>query len=334
MSARWDESKHPRDPEGTPKSESGRGGQFAKFPGGPLDMTPEQRQKWIDEQTGLYFDKEQKKWLKRDGTPVSPEVEERLKHFGVVPSWKNVHLNPDWDADMVAKGMDEAGRWQPRYTSEHTKGATADIHARVAELTDRLPTIRERLTEMMNDASLSQRDRETAAALLLVHKTAIRIGGTKDTKAKVKAFGATTLMTEHIRLGPGGRIELKFPGKSGKENSRVLFDQDLHSYFQERLLSGKGVRLFNTDDERARVIMSRISGGFTPKDYRTWHGTAIALKEIAKMPVPKTHAEYLHARKQVGRVVSEFLSNTPDTALKFYINPTVFAPWQIPETEK
>jgi DNA topoisomerase IB len=70
-------------------------------------------------------------------------------------------------------------------------------------------------------------------------------------------------------------------------------------------------------------------GNFKVKDFRTHHGTATALEEVAKMPKPANEKEYKKAVMAVAKIVAQKLGNTPTIALQSYISPTVFADWRM-----
>ena len=91
-----------------------------------------------------------------------------------------------------------------------------------------------------------------------------------------------------------------------------------------------GGQLFDTNDGKVRDYLQSIPGAenFKTKDFRTWNGTNTAIKTIAKMDAPTTEAEYKTARLIVGDAVSKHLGNTRTVALKSYIDPIVWKPWQ------
>jgi DNA topoisomerase IB len=47
------------------------------------------------------------------------------------------------------------------------------------------------------------------------------------------------------------------------------------------------------------------------------------------MPVPTTAKESASSRLAVGKIVATHLGNTPDMALKAYIDPDVFKDWEV-----
>jgi DNA topoisomerase IB len=321
----WYEDDHPRVPAGSPD-----GGEFTSgggsVGGGGADSSSSSHLARA-ELSGLHYDKPSKTWTRGDGKPVSAETAARLKLAGVKPAYTNVALNPDPDAPLQAKGQDVKGRTQYMYSKEHSEQAAAEKFSRLGDFNKVLPVARESLRAEMKNAKLPSSRRDAAAALSLIAQTGIRVGSDRETGGDVKAFGATTLLGKHVVLRSGGRIELAFPGKSGVLNKASTTDPDLHRYLSAKKMQ-PGQRIFSTNDVGVRVSMQRAAGsGFSPKDFRTWTGTAIALKEVARQPIPSNKRDHAKQRLLVAKVVAERLNNTPTVALKAYIDPAVFKSW-------
>lgn len=260
-------------------------------------------------------------WRDASGKPVSDEDQRRLK--SVPPAWKNVFLNPNKDAALQVKGEDAKGRMQYIYSAEHSEKAAAEKFARLKDLHAAIPTIRASSLRDMNNKKLSKEKRDTAACLYLIYKTGFRVGSDSDTKADKKAFGASTLLKDHIKVS-GDEIEFNFVGKKGVSQSHVLQDQALAKY----LSSKKSGRLFNTSDSAVRTYLKSVTkGDFKAKDLRTYHGTAKAIEAINGHPIPTEDKAFTKFQKGVAKVVSAHLGNTPVMALKAYIDPSVWRRW-------
>ena len=280
------------------------------------------------ELTGLHYDKGGKRWMRSDGKPASEETDARLRALGMPPAYTDVKLNPDPTEPLQATGVAANGKTQYKFLKEHTEQAAAENFARLRDFNKVASSVRAKLGKEMKDVNLPTSRRDAAAALLLIDKSAIRVGGEGETRAAVKAYGATTLLGKHVTLGAEGKIDLEFPGKSGQVNRATFKDVVLHRYLSEKGLKANA-RVFATTDRGARLAMTRAAGeGYTPKDFRTWIGTATALREVAKAPIPKTKSEYRHQRIAVSKVVAAKLNNTPAMALKAYIDPAVFKRWE------
>ena len=255
--------------------------------------------------------------------PSSAEDKQRLKDLKIPPAWKNVRLNPNPNGALQAVGTDVKGRTQYRYSAEHSAEAAAEKFARLQEFNEALPSLREKISE---DLSSDDPDtREAASVLYMIDKTGFRIGSDSDTGADKKAFGASTMLAKHVKVN-GDKTTFKFTGKKGVQVRKTVEDEQLAQILSER--KEQGGRLFSTSDKKVRDYMSSRAKGFSPKDFRTWHGTAEALKAISKMPKPKDAKAFKASQKKVGKIVSDFLGNTPTVALASYIDPAVFSKWR------
>lgn len=319
----WNEADHPRDPSGT-----STGGQFTSGAAGDATAAESTAPGSLRDTTKLHYDKEKKKWVRADGEPVSEETAARLKAAGVKPAYTEVELNPDPNAALQARGKDAKGRTQYMYSKEHSEAAAAEKFSRLRDFNAELPGIRSRIaSEMKNGATPSERD--AAAVLHLIERSGIRVGSDEETGATVRAYGASTLLGQHVTLGEDGKtISLEFVGKSGKLNKVSFQSPDLHTYIAAKNL-GPNDRVFAVNDARVRSAMKVVAGpDFSPKDFRTWRGTSIALSEVKKLPIPSSTKEYQHLRQSVAKVVAQHLNNTPTVALGAYIDPAVFKIWE------
>jgi DNA topoisomerase-1 len=160
-------------------------------------------------------------------------------------------------------------------------------------------------------------------------KTGIRPGGEEDTKAKVKAYGATTLETQHVKI-KGGRVFLDFIGKKGVHQSIPIDDDYLAAFLRGRARRGAGERIFDVDSIKLLSYTSSLDGGgFKTKDFRTLIGTKTAINEIKSTDKkPSNEKEYKKMVMNVAKRVSEKLGNTPSVALKVYIHPIVWQDWK------
>lgn len=246
------------------------------------------------------------------------------------PAWTNVWVNPDRQNKLVATGYDAKGRKQSRYSKDHAKSAEAEKFGRLVALNKALPDIRKKLVD-----GLKNKPTDHLAVLRLIERTGIRIGsedGETDIRDKLTGektatttYGATTLLAKHVRVAKDGTINLEFLGKAGKTNTREFKDKPLSDYLKTKL-EGRGPEdsLFSTSDSAIRGALGKIVKGFKPKDFRTWHGTNEALKELANHNVAVSDADMKKLKLAVSKKVSEFLNNTPAVALSSYINPAVF----------
>lgn len=249
-----------------------------------------------------------------------PEHAARMKEIGakLSPGYTGVHLNADPHAELQAVGVDSKGRPQYKYSDAHNEEAKAGKFARGKEFNKQLPKIRERL------AADAAKGVEEAHALRLIDHTGFRVGGEKDTGAEKQAYGATTLEASHVKTD-SDKTKVEFVGKKGVDNSHEIHDPEVAADLNKRAKSGG--KLYNTNDAKVRDYLKKVAPGFKVKDFRTAVAFRTAGKAIEEMPAPTSVKDFIAARGKVGEIVSQKLGNTPDVALKDYIDPTVFNKW-------
>lgn len=273
-----------------------------------------------------------KKWITLDGKLVPKHIRDMKPP--IPPAWKDVYINPDPKATVLVQGQDTKGRGQTRYSDSHSAKAAASKFGRVRELRAKRAEIFKEIDQDAKNPDL----KENAECLKLVMKTGIRPGGGGDTGADFEAFGATSLKGGHVRVDDAGNVSLSFvPGKSkGKEKSFPIEDPKLAKMLQRRAKkAGPDGSLFDTNPGSLRgYSKSKDGGGFKTKDHRTALGTEVAIAEIKKIGTKTkftSRSEYKRAVKQVAVKVSDTLGNTPNVALKSYIDPVVFSGWRPPK---
>jgi DNA topoisomerase-1 len=259
-----------------------------------------------------------------NGSPLP----EHIAHLGIPPAWKDVRYNPDPDGELLVRGTDEAGRRQPLYTKFHDAESADAKWAKTDELNKKFNSIKKE-----NETFLKDKEKAEAALILkLVMQTGIRVGSEdkEEIVAKVKAYGATTLLGQHIKKTKNG-VDLDFIGKEGIRNVYHVTDPTLVKEFVHRTEQvGKNDKVFNIKYKPLlKYSQSLDGGGFDPKDYRTLLATKTAMEEIKKKEAPTDLKTYKKMLKEVATVVSEKLNNKPAQALKSYISPVVFADWRI-----
>lgn len=258
--------------------------------------------------------------------PATSKDADRIKSMKLPPAWTNIQLSDDPEQDLQATGEDKKGRTQYRYTAKHNKKSAATKFSRVKAFNTKLKSLRKQIAK---DLKSKDPDVQEAAVLLnLIDTTGFRPGSDRDTLADAKAHGASQLEDKHVEID-GDVVSFDFIGKKGVRIEKIVEDKVLADTLRARV-EIKGKRLFSEDaDRHIRKYMNEHAKGFTPKDLRTWHATAIALREVQKIPRPETAAAFKRAQQAVAKVVSEFLGNTPNVAMKSYINPSVFSSWSL-----
>jgi len=258
-----------------------------------------------------------------DGSQSPPHITPAM----IAPSWKEVKVSTDPKAEVLVTARDEKGR--PKMVTSQSYDARSAVvkFNRTSEMLEEHHTIASEIKK----AQLDPATKEEADCARLMQVQATRPGSDQDTKATVKAYGATTLEARHVIESPEG-VRLKFIGKEGISHDHLIRDKDLAKMLLERkeVAESPESRLFWTTDAKVRKFIARLDGGrFTPKDFRTSAATKLASEIVAQDPTKSgTMKEHTKRVKAVAESVSRLLGNKPAEALKSYIHPMVFASWK------
>lgn len=258
-----------------------------------------------------------------NGQPL-PEHIARLK---IPPAWTDLRINPDPEGALLVEGRDAKSRLVGVY-HERFKDTNAQVKfQRIKELAEKFPAI-----QAQNEANRKSANPLVAThgdCMRLIMEMGIRPGSDADTKAKVQAYGATTLGGQHVKVGEDGSVTLQFVGKKGVALTLPVEDPGTAAMIKERAKSaGPSGRLFPGISQKSLLSYSgSLDGGkFTPKDFRTHLGTKLAQQQVTGEP-PKTKKEYVKRVKAIAKTVAAKLGNTPAVALSSYISPVVFSGW-------
>lgn len=276
-------------------------------------------------------------YLDTDGSRLGDAAAiERIKALVIPPAWQNVWISPDPRGHIQATGVDAAGRKQYLYHPEWRAARDAKKFDRVLELSVRLPKIRDRLQNDLTAGRGLTRERVLAAIIGLLDMGMFRIGSDEyAARDEDPSFGLSTLRPDHLST-KGGCVLLNFPGKSGVEHSGTVGDAEVCSVLKDLKRRRRGEdRLFAYWDTASRTwreidadavndYLKEISGErMTAKDFRTWHGTVKAAKELAELGPQPTEAQRKKAVSQAMKEVAGLLGNTPAVARSAYVDPRV-----------
>jgi DNA topoisomerase IB len=280
-------------------------------------------------------------YIAADGTPRWPDAtgwhahqpDQALPaHMGslrIPPAWTAVRVNPDPAASLWVTGRDSAGRTQRVYAPAFAATNAAAKFARIQALDAEWNHLGQQIAQAQRAAE--PRTRDSADCLALIRATGIRPGSTRETHAKVQAYGATTLEGRHVTRAADGTVTLRYVGKKGVALTIPVTDRAVARMLVARAkAAGPDGRLFPATDHGRLLAFTHglDTGRFKPKDFRTYVGTAAAQAAIAARPAPTSPTAYARAVREVARTVAGVLGNTPQVALASYIAPQVFADWR------
>lgn len=250
---------------------------------------------------------------------------EHIQALKLPPAWRDVKVSPDPKAALQAIGKDAKGRPQYVYSAAFSQSQTAKKFARIKKLDARFDKMMKQ-----NDANLKSRDERTkqhAQVAALILDMGLRPGSERDTGAKEKAYGATTLEATHV-IAKGDETRLQFTGKKGVKIDLPVDNPALAKTLREKARGGGQLFPRVSADSLGGYIKQLGGDEFKTKDLRTLKASRMANDLVSAAPVPTNETQYKKAVRIVAQAVSAKLGNTPTVALQSYINPVVFAPWQ------
>ena len=265
-----------------------------------------------------YFDAQGRRITDRD------EID-RLNAIGLPPAYSDPWYCPDPDGHIQAIGVDARGRRQYRYHADFRAKQDAGKFAGCLEFGQALPKIRRRVDKDLRRKSLDKQ-RVVAAVVRLLDEEKIRVGNRQYAREN-KSYGATTLMTRHVRRKQG-RLLMRFTGKHGIVHEVPLTDrrlarvvkrcQELPGQMLFQYENGNGEPQAVTSADVNDYIREASGGDFTAKHFRTWGASVIAFEQLLEKDEGK--------RISVATIVepvAEALGNTAAMSRKSYVHPLV-----------
>ena len=247
----------------------------------------------------------------------------RLNAIALPPAYSDAWFCPAPNGHILATGYDDKGRKQYRYHPDFRAMKEGEKFDRCLAFGELLPLIRKRVEEdIKGDAPTYER--VLAAVVRLLDMGYVRIGNQMYAKRN-KSFGATTLRDRHARI-EGAKVEIRFTGKSGKDQQVVLEDEDLARAVQDaRDVPGQHLFQWIDDNGKRHEIESgdvndylhdTMGEEFSAKNFRTWHASVLGYGMLADAKDKPTISALLET-------VADRLGNTPAVARKSYVHPAV-----------
>lgn len=254
----------------------------------------------------------------------------RLRALAVPPAWRDVWLCRSGRGHLQATGVDAAGRKQYLYHPGWRQDRDRAKHERILEFAEALPELRRAAGRHLRHPDLD-REKALAAAVRLLDRTWIRVGGERYAK-DAKTYGLATLRSRHLHI-EGDLVVIDFEAKGGKRHTaevrdallaRVVAEMDRLPGYEVLKYRGPGGALVDVRSADINAYIKAYMGhAYTAKDFRTWAATvaaAVALDAADDVP-PGRRRE--RAVATACRIVSEQLNNTPAVCRRSYIDPRV-----------
>ncbi len=262
----------------------------------------------------------------------------RIRALAIPPAYEEVWICPHPRGHLQATGRDARGRKQYRYHPLWRITKDGIKHGRMHEFGRELPKLRRILRADLARPGLP-REKVLALVVSLMDATCIRVGNSEYTRSN-GSFGISTLLDRHARFGRNGHATLHFPGKGGTVHDVPISDPRLAALVRKcQHLPGQKLFQFLDDAGSSHAIDSgqineylrtHLGGGFSAKDFRTWHATLKAYQLLRQVPLPDPCTDAACRRvlnAVVGQVAGQ-LRNTPAVCRRSYINPAVLVAWR------
>ena len=271
-----------------------------------------------------------------DGVPLrDAEDLARIRQLAIPPAYSKVWICPLAHGHLQATGRDARGRKQYRYHPTWRVARDETKFDRLQAFGAALPRVRSRVERDLAAPVGARVLRETvlAAIVRLLDTTLVRVGNDEYARSN-GSFGLTTLRNRHAAV-KGDALTLRFRGKSGVWHEVALQDKRVARVVRRcQSLSGQELFQYLEADGVPHAIGSadvnaylrEASGGeFTAKDFRTWHGSVLALQLWCALDPTEAAAPTLSGAKRLLGEVAARLGNTVAVCRKAYVHPSVLA---------
>jgi DNA topoisomerase-1 len=266
-----------------------------------------------------------------DGGQVrDAETLARIRSLAIPPAYVDVRIAADPRHHLQAVGHDEAGRIQHRYHPDWDRVRERRKLARLGKLVEALPKIRAAIARDLKLRTLS-REKALACAACVIDRCHIRVGSESYAKAN-GSYGASTLLKRHVAI-VGGRVELTFRGKSGKDVSCACdFPPLARALTRIMTLPGRRLFQYRRDDGTVAALRAGEINAYlaeaaglkvSSKDLRMLAANAAAAELLLASDIATSEAGRKRQLADIMRAISERLVNTPAVVRKSYVHEVV-----------
>lgn len=262
-----------------------------------------------------------------DGTLADGRDRERIESLVIPPAWTDVWICPTPTGHLQVTGRDVKERKQYLYHPKWREARDAEKFANLVDFGAALSTLRVVVEEDLTGRAWSW-DRSVALVVRLLDRTYLRVGGAEYATDN-DSYGLTTLLREHVTVCRS-QVILRFPGKSGVEQERVLDEPDLVLHVRRCTTACRPLVFgYRADGEIHAVTADdvntylRQNGGpdLTARDFRTW-GANVAVVAALAPHEPSDTAEEIDATVATAEQgAADALGNTLSVARSAYIHP-------------
>jgi DNA topoisomerase-1 len=271
------------------------------------------------------------RYIGPDGKTVrNPKQLARIRSLAIPPAWRDLWICPSPKGHLQAVGWDARGRKQYRYHADYRAIRDQAKFSRMIAFGTVLQLIRKRVERDLQLKGLPK-EKVLATVVRLLETTYIRVGN-EEYAEENGSFGLTTMKGKHVRID-GAKLLFRFRGKSGLEHTIELTDRRLARIVKEcQELPGYELFQYVTESGEQRAIDSADVNAylreasdhdFTAKDFRTWFGTVLAVREFCAAGPCTSNTPLKRTIVSALKRVAQRLGNRPATCRKYYVHPAV-----------
>lgn len=266
------------------------------------------------------------------GKIVSKRQLEYLKSLAIPPAWREVKISTAKHSNILATGLDKAGRLQYIYSPKFRQRQEKKKFEKILRFAQALPKMREVTDKHLSDPGL-HREKVLACIVRLMDEAYFRVGNEEYSKDN-QSYGVSTFRSKHIHVS-GDSVTFDFMGKSGQHQHKRVTDRSV-AHIIKTLDELPGYQIFKYYDQSGdlikvkskdvnRYIKEVMGEEFSAKDFRTWGGTLLASAELAVTERAESDRERKKAVTVCIKKVARRLGNTPAIARSSYIDPRIIA---------
>tara|TARA_B100000963_G_C22546720_1_gene634765 strand:- start:259 stop:1224 length:966 start_codon:yes stop_codon:yes gene_type:complete len=248
---------------------------------------------------------------------------EKIKSYRIPPAWKKVEIT--LNKDLVATGIDEAGRKQYVYSKNHIEKKRIKKYCGLINFINVIPKIRKDIDKNLKKSKMNK-DKLIAILLNIIIICSFRIG-TEGNKEKYNSQGISTITKKEIKIG-NKNIIIDFIGKKQVRNTCKIDDPKLVRLLKD-LYKTSTIRntIFTKDGNKVTIhdvntYLKSFDKNVTSKVFRTWLANT---KFIDKIIYNKNNFDInsenkrLKLVREVKKEVAEEMHHTVAVCTKSYL---------------
>ena len=264
-------------------------------------------------------------YTNKKGKITNKGVLEKIKKYRIPPAWKNVEIT--LEKDLVAVGVDEAGRKQYIYSEKHKEKKRVKKYCGLIDFIHVIPKIRHDIEKKINKSGMSK-EKLIAILLNIIIICSFRIG-TEGNRERYNSQGISTITKKEVNVGKKD-VVIDFIGKKQVRNTCKIVDPKIVRLLKELYKSSKPSHTIFTKDNNKVTIndvntyLKGFNNNVTSKVFRTWLANTKFIDKLIYQ-IKKQGADISSENKrsklvrEVKKEVAQEMHHTPAVCSKSYL---------------